>query len=232
MRDLTKLNSAGLAAALDTPNGTERDRVQIELLSRGRSDGAATEVLQKLAVTAAPPQVRVSALSALDARGAFPPTVLLAALRDSSPNVRQQALRLCETNLRDKAIADQLPATATDPSPLVRRQLAFTLGEWNDPRAGELLASLAKSAGDDADLRLAILSSANRFPGEILEAVLSADLLQHTRDAWVPPLVATLSASDNPKSLQRALALVLPLADAAPSAGQFAALPVCSTSWR
>jgi hypothetical protein len=46
IRDLTKLPTPELAAALDTPNATERDRVHLELLRR--ADRKAEETLTKL----------------------------------------------------------------------------------------------------------------------------------------------------------------------------------------
>ena len=64
IRDLTRLNAEALASALDTPNGTERDRVQAELLVR--RDPAAGPHLKALAREARLPQVRVQALYALD----------------------------------------------------------------------------------------------------------------------------------------------------------------------
>ncbi|MGB7156568.1 MAG: neutral/alkaline non-lysosomal ceramidase N-terminal domain-containing protein, partial [Tepidisphaeraceae bacterium] len=74
VRDLTKLSGAELAAAMDSPNGTERDRVHIELLQRGDKAGAAT--LEKLAADAALPQVRLQAMSALDGLHSLTPALV------------------------------------------------------------------------------------------------------------------------------------------------------------
>ena len=51
IRDLTKLGVAELTAAIDTPNGTERDRVHLELLAR--ADKGAGEALVKIAQASA-----------------------------------------------------------------------------------------------------------------------------------------------------------------------------------
>src|SRR6185369_6821726 len=79
--DLTRLDAATLAKTLNSPNGTERDRVQIELLFR--HDPAAEAPLKSLARTAALPQVRVQALSALDGLGVLTPSTLAIALGDA-----------------------------------------------------------------------------------------------------------------------------------------------------
>jgi hypothetical protein len=65
--------------------------------------------------------------------------------------------------------------------------LAFTLGEWNDPRAGRALVKLARRDSADEHIQTAVMSSATPHVGVMLETVLSAkepdpipvDLLAH-----------------------------------------------------
>ena len=101
IRDLTKLSASKLAAALDSPNGTERDRVQIELLLR--HDKASIPSIEKLASKASLPQVRVQALSVLEGLDALKPDLVEKALKDSDVHVRQQAIRLCETFFKSRS---------------------------------------------------------------------------------------------------------------------------------
>src|SRR5690606_9377540 len=87
VRDLTKLNGAELAEALDTPNGIDRDRVHIELLQR--KDTAAVAPLKELAARASLPQVRLQALSLLDGITSIDLNQIRTALKDPDPAVRE-----------------------------------------------------------------------------------------------------------------------------------------------
>ena len=186
VRDLSKLGSAELAAGLDTPNGTERDRVHLELLTRGGKDAVAT--LEKAVLVSGQTEVRVQCLGALDGLQALTPTLLARLLADPQPGVRQQAVRLCEKFTGDESLVLALASLATDPDRGVRYQLALTLGEFADTRAGQALATLAASS--DAKLpyfRAALLSSAPRHP-----AAMSA----LETPALPPPVLALASDAD------------------------------------
>ena len=220
VRDLTKLGAAEVAAVLDSPNGTERDRVHLELLTR--QDRAARPALETLATKAALPQVRLQALSALAALGGVDHRTLLAALKDPDPRVRAHAVRWCERDLA--RTGPHLVALVQDDAPAVRRQLAYTLGEWRDPRAGGALAQLVKTSLGDAEMRTAVLSSAAAHCAAVLSAVTATPPGAPGRAEWVAPLVATAAASDDPALRRAALAAVLPAAAAPATPAHFAAL--------
>src|SRR6185503_17117252 len=61
LTNVAKLSTTGLAAALDSPNGTERDMIHRELLNRG--DKSAVPQLTELATKSSRDAVRVQALS-------------------------------------------------------------------------------------------------------------------------------------------------------------------------
>ncbi|MEP0842092.1 MAG: c-type cytochrome [Phycisphaerae bacterium] len=133
---------------------------------------------------------RLHALCTLDGLGALDDDVLIAALRDERAEVRVHALRLSEERLARQTPRTQpaatrpvsAPASApqptltplaravlavqNDPAPRVRFQLAFTLGELDDPEALPGLAALAGRDGGDKWMRTAILSS---VPGRAAE---------------------------------------------------------------
>jgi putative membrane-bound dehydrogenase-like protein len=177
IRDLTKLAPATLAAAIDEPNGTERDRVHLELLAR--ADSSAAPILADLVQRARAPEARVQALCALDGINALTPAVVLSGLKDADPHVRGQAVRLSERVLSgdgDEAEEARKAITAMvrDQDRGVRYQLALSLGEWNDPRAAKALSAL--NGSPDAKLpyfKAALLSSVARFP-ELAKAVPAA----------------------------------------------------------
>ncbi len=169
--NLTKLDAAGLVAALDSPNGWQRDMAQMMLI--WNADKAAVPHLEKLATECKNPLARLHALCTLDGLGALEPALLVKALADAHPGVRRQAVRLCEGRFDKSAdLGPMLAKLADDKDAQVRMQLACTLGEWDDARAGEALGRLAASS-DDRYLTAAIMSSVNK---KNLDAVLLAAL--------------------------------------------------------
>jgi putative membrane-bound dehydrogenase-like protein len=225
VRDLTKLSGGELAGALDTPNGTERDRVHVELLAR--HDAVAAPVLERLATGATMPQVRVQALAALEGLDALTLPVLERALGDAEARVRQHAVRLCDSLLEAREspdmarIAEALLRLRNDPSGGVRRQLAYTLGHTGDRRAGEAIAMLAVRHIDDSGMRLAVLSSAVPHCRAILAAVGAADAETTGRTELLAGIVATAAASGDATLLAQAVAAVVPRSGATPDERTF-----------
>jgi putative heme-binding domain-containing protein len=86
--------------------------------------------------------------------------IVRAALRDSRPEVRTQAIRVSESLASQTT--DVLPAllsTIDDADFVVRHQLALSLGMFHDDRATAALTALADREGQQPQMRLAILSS-------------------------------------------------------------------------
>ena len=158
---LDRLDTAGLVAALDSPNGWQRDTAQQLLLER--QDKAAVPLLEKLAVECKRPLGRLHALCALEGLGASNPELLKKALADESPGVRRHAVRLSEPLMaKDAALGESVAKLAPDDAdPLVRQQVAYSLGEWDDARAGKALGRMIAREGDEPFVAAAVLSSAN-----------------------------------------------------------------------
>jgi putative membrane-bound dehydrogenase-like protein len=158
---LDRHDTAGLVAALDSPSGWQRDMVQQMLLRR--HDPAAVPLLEKQAVESARPLCRLHALCTLDGLDALEPALLERALKDAHPGVRRHAIRLCESRLaRAPELGRSLLKLLEDTDPQVRLQLAYTLGEWNNPQAGRALGQLALQAPDERYLSAAVMSSVNK----------------------------------------------------------------------
>lgn len=207
VQNLRKLSTAKLAAALDTPNGTVRDLVQIELVQRG--DSSAARPLSQLAVKSKLPAVRIQALCALDGLNALTPELLTTALVDADVHVRRQAIRLSETRLASSpALQTAVLKLADDPG--VRYQLALSLGEWNDPRAGQALGKLAQAGMGDAWIRAAILSSSVPQTAEILKGVIAASPSAPGRNETVNQLITTAVGEGNPEMLAQVLTVAVP----------------------
>lgn len=158
---LDQLDTAGLVAALDSPNGWQRDTAQQMLL--WRKDAAAVPLLEKMTIDCQRPVGRLHALCTLDGMNALTPEVLQRALHDAHPGVRRHAVRLCEGRLtKSPELGKALLERVTDEDPHVRMQLAYTLGDGDDARAGEALGRLALLDAGDRYLTAAVMSSVNR----------------------------------------------------------------------
>ena len=156
--NLAKLNAIELVAAMDSPNGWQRDMAQ-RLLAE-RADHSTSEPLKNLLNVAHAPQVRLQAIATLGLLGTLTPETLLTALADPHPAVRCEALRQSETQTgMAEAIFPAVAALAADSDATVRLQAAFSLGAWPAEKCEPVLRELV--ARDDADetLRVAIMSS-------------------------------------------------------------------------
>lgn len=154
---LDQLDTTALVAALDSPNGWQRDMVQQMLL--WRNDAAAIEPLQRLAAESERPTTRLHSLCTLDGLNALSESLVVRALRDNHPGVRRHAIRIAERYIgTSKEVASLIIVIAAKGDVQERIQAAYTLGEWNYPRAGGELALLAMANRDDRFIVAAALS--------------------------------------------------------------------------
>jgi putative membrane-bound dehydrogenase-like protein len=206
---LDKLDSAGLVAAMESPNGWQRDTVQRLLVDSG--DKTAAAPLEKLALESPRPKVRLQALCTLDGLNALPPELVMQALRDNHPSVREQAVRICESILTSSPQAGPaLLQLASDPEVRVRYQLAFTLGNWPDARAGAALAQIALQDLDDARVRTAVMSSAPGHVGEMLAAVLARQPIEPAQGRLLEGLAGLAASLNDEPALAQSLAAIVP----------------------
>lgn len=183
---LSQFASGDLVAALNSPNGWQRDTAQRLLVERG--DGSVAGLLKRTGALSPNPKARLQVLYTLDGLGELNPDLLAMALADRHPAVREHAIRLSESHLRKASsmdgtvnaapdgfgrLADQLLRAVRDPNERVRYQLAFSLGEWSDQRAAKALAALAARSSENPELRAAILSSAIPHVRGLLDMILA-----------------------------------------------------------
>jgi putative membrane-bound dehydrogenase-like protein len=165
---LGKAPTEELVRHLDDPNLWWRLTAQRLLVER--QDRAAVKPLQKLARGAAFPPGRAHALWTLHGLKALDDGTIEHALKDPEAGVREQALRLAEGRLASPRLRSAVAALADDPSPRVRFQLAFTLGEGDAPELVAALARVARRDVADPWTQTAVLSSAGRTAPALLEA--------------------------------------------------------------
>ena len=169
---LDKLTTPQLVAALNSPNGWQRDKVQQMIL--WKHDRGALPPLEKLAGNSTvAPLARLHALCTLDGLNALKPDLVEKALSDPNLGIRINALRLAEPRFTP-AILAAATKLVDDSNPKVVLQLACTLGEWKDPRAGAALGRLAVTHHDDKFIVAAVMSSAVPHCLALVDAAVSA----------------------------------------------------------
>lgn len=201
---LDRLNAIELVAAMDSPNGWQRDTVQRLLVQA--QDKAAIVPLENLVRTSDRPKARLQALCTLDGLNALTPEIVFHGLCDPHPGVREQAVRLSEGFLKKaeppSVLTDQLLKMVDAPEIRVRYQLAFTLGEWKDSRAGYALADLALKDGETPAMQVAIMSSAGPHLKEMVETIFSSTNIDHPIPAgMVEQLMGLGTAVQDPKTI-------------------------------
>lgn len=223
---LAGLDGDGLVAAMDSPNGWQRDTAMRLLWER--NERTAVPALERLATGASLAQVRVQAGATLEGWGALKPEVLLRLLADAEPAVRGAAVPWAEGTLRapveSAVVLSAVCGLASDPDPRVAFQVALSLGESPARTAGEALATVAVRWGEDPLFQDAILSSAMRH----LPTLLATWETSATPVAsLVERVIPLASAMGDVPSLERALGMVLrldPQRDASTRFGALAAL--------
>ncbi|MGE0756312.1 MAG: PVC-type heme-binding CxxCH protein [Pirellulaceae bacterium] len=139
-----------------------------------RQDRAAIEPLRSLLRESTGPLGRMHALYALSGQNALETADVLRGFDDQHARVREHAVRLCESYVENAAVCSRLLTMARDPDLGVRCQVAFALGEANDPRRFAALADVARRDAGDRWLRAAVLSSLSEGAGQVF-ATLAAD---------------------------------------------------------
>jgi putative membrane-bound dehydrogenase-like protein len=201
---LDKLTTSELVAALDSPNEWQRDKAHMMLL--WRADKSAAVPLAKLAGESANPLARLHALCVLDGQGTLSAENLLRALGDSHPGIREHTLRLAEKHSSPEVIA-AAAKLVDDSDAKVRLQLALTLGEWADSRAGAALGQLAVAHHADAFMVAAVMSSAVPHKRALVDAAVRAG--EPALSALAEPLSTLLLALDDGPSVNALLAPTL-----------------------
>lgn len=172
--DMSALDDEDLAREAASPRFWRRQTARRLLVERrDRVGEKATAMLAK--ITSHPDAATViNALYTLDGLERLSDKTLQSVLGHREAGVRRHALRLAESRFdeRKELLAATLELVA-DPSPLVRLQLALSLGESMDARALDSLGKLAIGHGDEPWLDGAILSSLGERAGPMLEALLA-----------------------------------------------------------
>lgn len=176
---LSQLTSAALVDLLEHPNSWQREAAARLLLER--QDASVRAALIEFVSRAKLPESRVQALWLLRGLGSLPNDTIATTLKDSNPRVREQAVRLAESQLQENESLSQLvvkQATAADAR--LRFQAALSLGELKEsPLKLKALRQIALTGADDVWTRRAVATAVPDDAAPLLSAIL-ADVRQST----------------------------------------------------
>jgi putative membrane-bound dehydrogenase-like protein len=214
-----------LVKNLEHENGWHRTTAQRLIVER--QDKAAIPFLKQLFEQTQSPLGKIHALWTLEGLSALEESLMLKALRDGNPRVREHAVRLAETFLpRSQAITITLlkmldeeyglksavwqigmtiPENNADAR--IQFQLALTLGQIKDVRALEILAGLAIKHAENQWFRLALLSSVNDSASQFF-ALLRKKNPVFDNDPLFAQLASLIGGKHDAKELAELLKLI------------------------
>jgi putative membrane-bound dehydrogenase-like protein len=180
---MSKMKSADLAKQLSNANGWVRDTAQRLLIER--NDKSSFKTIADIASESKNPLGQIHALWTLRALGQLDEWTVTQALETEHPHALATAIRMTEPILKQTSkdadvkkqqlnMANDLLAYANHSSPIVRKQLAFTLGEIRVGQVEVAMRTILLNHGSDSAVRDAILSGLGGRELEFLRR-LSAD---------------------------------------------------------
>jgi putative heme-binding domain-containing protein len=202
--DMSRLTAEQLAGEVGSLHFWRRNTARRLLVERQLK--VVAPILSRLARESAAPVAVLNALHTLNGLGALRPEDVESALSHADPSVRRQALRFSERWLKsDPGMIDQVLGLATDKEPMVRLQLALSLGESGDARAMPVLVQLARVHGDEPWMALAILTSLPGRGGALLTDLLRSPAELAKAEGLLEPLSKAIAHRRDGSELSRAL---------------------------
>jgi putative membrane-bound dehydrogenase-like protein len=208
--DLGHMSRDELARTLEHPNAWWRETAQRLLVER--RDRSAIPFLRTVAEHGRSDVARIHALWTLEGLGGLEAADIARALQDPRAAVRENAIRLAEARVgASQDLLSHVLRLADDPDDRVRLRVALALGETEDPRAINALASIARRDGAQSWMRAAIFSSVRERSNEFLRAFVASPPSSNTvRGAVMQDLGQLFGAGQTP---ERCLDLILQIAD-------------------
>jgi putative membrane-bound dehydrogenase-like protein len=193
--NLMQLDADQLSREVAAANFWRRQTAQRLLAEQPALATAALPSLRRLASETKEPGSCFAILQMLDSLGGMSTDLIETALRNDRPEVRRSGLQFAERHFASQPrLIDAAIALVDDPEPLVRLQLAMSVGDVTDPRGLTVLAKLARRHGDEPWMDSALLSSLAGRGGKMLDELLSAlDQLGAAR-SLLEPLCAAIGA--------------------------------------
>jgi putative membrane-bound dehydrogenase-like protein len=225
IKRLDKLDSAGLVAALGSPNGPQRD-LAMEMLV-WRQDKEAVNLLRRLILESKPlvrsktdviffgiplyrlmtesarPLTRLQVLCALDGLKAVDDAVLTKAIGDRNPGVVRHAFRLFpKWDNRHHMLAMVFRRMIEIGDARLHLQLAYGLGDLNtDTGRGDTLARLGHQHAGDPFIQAAVLSSLNKTSLQDFSSALIRTAKKDNHEQLLGPALEMAIALQDPGTI-------------------------------
>jgi putative membrane-bound dehydrogenase-like protein len=161
--------SADLVREVANPNRWWRVTAQRLLVER--QDASVIPALKEALRQSASDEGRMHALWTIAGLGGLDADLVLQALADGSPGVREQAIRLAEGYLSDARVVTRLTQMTDEPDDLAQFQLACTLGLLPAEQSFGPLTELAARHLADSWFQVAVLTSAAENPARWFRAL-------------------------------------------------------------
>ncbi len=205
--DMSRLSAIELANEAGSPYFWRRETARRLIAERKLADAA--PALETLARESKQTAAVINSLHALDEIDRLPAELLVSAMKHEDAGVRRQSLQLAEQRFdKEPALLETALALADDADPLVRLQVALSLGASRDTRVMASLAKLARSDGDAAWMATAILAALPDRGGRMLAELLADPSQLGNAKGLLEPLCAAIAARRNEEELSEALVLI------------------------
>ncbi|WP_215239076.1 PVC-type heme-binding CxxCH protein [Dyadobacter helix] len=166
------LSDKELVKRLADPNIWWRRNAQRLLIDRNAAGEASS--LKQMVTDENNPAGRLHALYTLEGLGLLHPETIIKALKDQTPGVRENAIKLSEPFLKDhQDVQKALLSLQKDPNAKVRFQLLCTLGSLNTPEIISARETILFQDLEDPWMQIAALSAAPAAGTNLLGAVIN-----------------------------------------------------------
>lgn len=210
--DMSRLTAEQLAAEVASPHFWRRQTARRLLVERQWKEAA--PLLSDTARSASEPFAVANSLQTLHELDTLSPADLAAALQHGDPSVRRKALQLSEPFFDDEPdLLTAAASLASDPEPMVRLQVALSMGESRSPKATGALIQLAQQRGDEPWMTTAILTSLPGRAGEMLVELLNDPRELGQARALIEPLATAAGNARNGRELSPLLCRIAELDD-------------------
>jgi putative membrane-bound dehydrogenase-like protein len=200
---LGKASSADLVGLLSSSSGWHRETAHRLLIER--QDHSVIPQLRQMAMTDADPLARVNALWVLESLSALDEGLILHALHDPHPGVREHGVRMAEQFLTaSSAVTTAALSMIRDSAPRVAFQLALSLGELQDVRALKALAEIIQPRQQDPWFRSAVLSAASNRAAELF-AIMSAAHQDFGSGEFLRQIASLIGVKHDPREVSTLL---------------------------
>jgi len=218
--DLGSFSTSELVKTLEHSNGWHNDTAARLLYQQ--QDKSAIPMLEKLLESSKSPVARIHALYALDGLDALKQLHILSALVDSNSGVRKHAVILSEHfynggngDKAKKQLTEKLLQLSMDSDIEVRYQLAFTLGEVEDPDKVNALKSILEQNMDDKWIQAAVLNSLASGGEAMFKAIVSENFSRNSsdRNEFLEKLAMMIGTQNDPKVVDNMIKYISDLPD-------------------